>query len=33
LWLPITVLGAYYMIRDGLSWTEVQADASVEETP
>jgi len=33
LWLPITILGAYYMIRDGLSWTDVQADASVEETP
>jgi uncharacterized protein (TIRG00374 family) len=33
LWLPITLLGAYYMIRQGLSWTQVQADASVEETP
>ena len=33
LWLPITLLGGYYMIRKGLSWTQVQADASDEETP
>lgn len=33
LWLPITLLGGYYMIGKGLSWTQVQADASDEETP
>ena len=31
LWLPITLLGVYYMIRKGLSWTQVQAETSVEE--
>lgn len=25
LWLPITALGAYYMTREGLSWTRVRA--------
>src|SRR4029079_7409930 len=26
LWLPITLLGAYYMTRAGLKWDKVQAD-------
>ncbi|HRF47885.1 MAG TPA: lysylphosphatidylglycerol synthase transmembrane domain-containing protein [Anaerolineales bacterium] len=26
LWLPITLLGAYYMAREGLKWNEVQAE-------
>jgi hypothetical protein len=26
LWLPITLLGAYYMAREGLSWGKVQAE-------
>jgi len=26
LWLPITLLGAYYMAREGLSWDKVQAE-------
>ena len=26
LWLPITLLGAYYMAREGLSWNKVQAE-------
>ncbi len=30
LWLPITLLGIYYMFRMGLSWTEVQAETSME---
>ena len=23
LWLPITLLGFYYMLRDGMSWSEL----------
>lgn len=30
LWLPITLLGAYYMARESLSWQEVQASVQVE---
>jgi uncharacterized protein (TIRG00374 family) len=30
LWLPITVLGAYYMTREGLSWSGVQAEMARE---
>jgi hypothetical protein len=30
LWLPITALGAYYMLRDRLSWQEVQAEMAQE---
>jgi uncharacterized protein (TIRG00374 family) len=30
LWLPITLLGVYYMIREGLSWDEVQTRSSQE---
>ncbi len=26
LWLPITVLGAYYMARESLSWEQVRAE-------
>ena len=26
LWLPITLLGAYYMARESLSWSQVQAE-------
>ncbi len=26
LWLPITALGAFYMVREGLSWNAVQAE-------
>lgn len=31
LWLPITMLGAYYMTRESLSWTQVQSDLAAEE--
>ncbi len=30
LWLPITVLGAYYMARESLSWRRVQAELAGE---
>jgi hypothetical protein len=30
LWLPITLLGAYFMTRESLSWKEVQASVQVE---
>jgi uncharacterized protein (TIRG00374 family) len=29
LWLPITLLGAYYLAREGLKWSEVQAQPEV----
>jgi uncharacterized protein (TIRG00374 family) len=31
LWLPITLLGAYYMVREGLSWEEVRSEMEQEE--
>jgi hypothetical protein len=38
LWLPITLLGIYYMIRQGLSWTDMNRAAQArnnleQETP
>jgi uncharacterized protein (TIRG00374 family) len=37
LWLPITLLGFYYMIREGLSWTDfskaVESRQEIDETP
>ncbi len=37
LWLPVTVVGALYFVREGLKWTtditEMQAQAEVNETP
>jgi uncharacterized protein (TIRG00374 family) len=36
LWLPITLLGAYYFTREGLSWSKVSAESRAEgqvETP
>jgi hypothetical protein len=30
LWLPITLLGAYYMARESLSWSQVQAEVAEE---
>ncbi len=30
LWLPITLLGAYYMARESLSWRQVQAEVDQE---
>ena len=30
LWLPITLLGAYYMTRESLSWSQVQAEIAEE---
>jgi len=30
LWLPITVLGAYYMARESLSWRVVREQVSTE---
>jgi uncharacterized membrane protein YbhN (UPF0104 family) len=30
LWLPITVLGAYYMARESLSWQAVREQVSTE---
>lgn len=32
LWFPITALGAYYFVRKGLSWSEVQEARETEET-
>jgi uncharacterized protein (TIRG00374 family) len=31
LWLPITLLGAYYMMRESISWTQVQSEIAAEE--
>ncbi len=28
LWLPITLLGLYYMAREGISWRSVRAEAA-----
>lgn len=33
LWLPITLLGAYYMTREGLSWSTVQMEMAKESEP
>lgn len=30
LWLPITALGAYYMLRSGIRWSRVQTEMAVE---
>ena len=30
LWLPITLLGAWYFARESLSWTKVQAEVAAE---
>ncbi len=30
LWLPITLLGAYYLAREGIRWGEVPADSNTE---
>ncbi len=32
LWLPITVLGAVYMARESLSWSQVQSEITCEDT-
>jgi uncharacterized protein (TIRG00374 family) len=32
LWFPITALGAYYFVRKGLSWSEVQEARETEDT-
>jgi len=32
LWLPITLLGAYYMARESLSWGQVQEEMAREDT-
>jgi hypothetical protein len=32
LWLPITLLGFYYMIREGLSWTDLGKAAEARNT-
>jgi uncharacterized protein (TIRG00374 family) len=32
LWLPITLVGAWYFARESLSWTKVQADVATERT-
>jgi uncharacterized membrane protein YbhN (UPF0104 family) len=32
LWLPITVVGAWYFARESLSWTKVQAEVAAEPT-
>jgi hypothetical protein len=32
LWFPITILGAYYMARESLSWGQVQAEMEKERT-
>ena len=28
LWLPITLLGLYYMVREGISWSKVRAETA-----
>jgi uncharacterized membrane protein YbhN (UPF0104 family) len=33
LWLPITLVGAYYFARESLSWTKVQAEVAAEPGP
>jgi hypothetical protein len=33
LWLPITALGAWYMLRESVSWSEAQRAASEEPLP
>ncbi|MCJ7678973.1 MAG: flippase-like domain-containing protein [Anaerolineales bacterium] len=33
LWLPITLLGAFYFARESLSWTKVQAEVAAEPAP
>ncbi len=33
LWLPITLLGAFYFARESLSWTKVQAEVAGEPAP
>jgi uncharacterized protein (TIRG00374 family) len=33
LWLPITVLGAYYFTRESLSWRKVRAEVAAEPEP
>jgi uncharacterized protein (TIRG00374 family) len=30
LWLPITLLGLYYMVREGISWKSVSAEAAAQ---
>ncbi len=32
LWLPITLLGAFYFARESLNWTKVQAEVAAEPT-
>ncbi len=32
LWLPITLLGAYYMFREGLRWGDIQEAAAIDKT-
>lgn len=33
LWLPITLLGAYYMVREGLSWSDFGKAAALSKEP
>jgi hypothetical protein len=35
LWLPVTLLGAYYMLRESVSWGDIQQAAQIkdESTP
>ena len=33
LWLPITLLGAYYMVREGMSWSDFSKAASLSKEP
>lgn len=30
LWLPITLLGAYYMLRESLSWQDIERAAAID---
>jgi hypothetical protein len=32
LWLPITLLGAYFMAREGLKWSDSLREETKEET-
>jgi hypothetical protein len=33
LWLPITLLGAFYMVRESISWGDIERAAKTEELP
>ena len=32
LWVPITLLGAYYMAREGIKWSDAREDAAANQS-